>query len=287
MKNNLHPEWQDYLMRQIEQGRFVEIAAREDRGANHWVLIAQQHSSERSREQDLNAVVPRGRCVVSVLNPTNGVIGALAVEPPQSSLLDEQNTLDNDIPPREMARRTAIEISTRSKLDHEVAMLLNTGTDITFKDLVTVAGTEENLKGSLNRLKRFKNKGMNVQTIDQVVAIQPETILTRTVPASESEQVTLSYMGLEYAARGELMLVLHINADHLGSQLARLSTLNNQRTLKLLQAAQLMDLNVEAELSKEYSLRTGKWICVLLGLTNEADLLAKMGSVGNYIVENF
>lgn len=287
MADNLSPEWQEYLKRQIEQGRYVEIAAREDRGANRWVLIAQQHFSERSREQDLNAFIPRGRCVVSVLNPTNGLIGALAVEPPQDSLLDEQNTLDDAVPPREMARRTAIAISTRNKLDHEVAMVLNTGTDISYKDLVTVAGTEENLKGSLNRLKRFKNKGMNVQTIDQVVAIQPETILTKTVSAGESEQVTLTYMGLELAARGEPMLALHINTDHLSLQLARLSTLNNQRTLKLLQAAQLMDLNVEAEVSKEYSLRTGKWVCVILGLTNETELLAKMGPVGTYIVENF
>lgn len=297
MKHIPKAELQAYLSDQIEQGRYVEIAAPEPRGTESWVLMDRQHSSERARAQDLSIVVPKSPYVVSALKPTNGVIASLAVEPPQPSLLDENISPTNSAAPLEIARRTTMSIQSMKVTDHRVAMALNTDSSIPYETLVQLAGSEEELNDSLKRLKRFKTQGMNVQTIDQMVAIEPEKILTKSVPMGKTELVTLTYLGLEPAVRGDVMLMLQIRTVSVtdsvsvtgidGRQRTRLNTLNNQRTLKLLQAAQLMDLNVQAEMSREYDLWTRKWVFVLIAVTNEVNLLARMGPVGTFVNENF
>lgn len=297
MKRIPKPKLQAYLTHQIEQGRYIEIAAPERRGTENWVLIDRQHSRERSREQDLNIIIPRSPFVVSVLNPSNGLIASLAIEQPQPSLLDENISPTNSAAPLEIARRTTMSIQSMKEMDHRVAMALNTDPSIQYEAIVQVAGSEEEFKDSLKRLKRFKTQGMNVQTIDQMVAIEPEKILTKSVPTGATEQVTVTYIGLEPAAGGEVMLMLQIRAvlgaDSAsvtgidGRQRTRLNTLNNQRTLKLLQAAQLMDLNVQAEMSREYDLWTRKWVFVLIAVINEVNLLARMGPIGTFVNENF
>lgn len=287
MKRIPNSKLEAYLSHQIEQGRYVEIAAPELRGTENWVLLERQHFSERSRAQDLRILVPDSPYIVSALNPTNGVIASLAVEPLQPSLLDENISPPHSAAPQEIARRTAMSIQSMKEMDHRLALALNTNSSIRYEALVQISGSEEELKDSLKRIKRFKNQGINVHTIDQMVAIEPEMILTRSVPTGISEQVTLNYMGLEPAVRGEVMLMLQIHADSVRRQLTRLNTLNNQRTLKLLQAAQLLDLDVQAEISKEFDLWTRKWVFNLIVVTNEVNLLAKMGPVGTFVDQNF
>jgi hypothetical protein len=192
-------------------------------------------------------------------------------------------------PPLEIALKAAKSLEKMKVIDHNLAVALNNDSSILYQSLVNMAGSEGELKDSLRRLKRFKQHGLNVQTIDNLVTLAPEKILSKSVQTGITNQATLTYLGLARPVRGEVMVMLSLVADdgttHL--QLTRLNTLNNQRVLKLLQAAQLMDFVIQAEMSKELDLCTTKWIFNLVAVINEEDLIARMGPVGTYISENF
>jgi hypothetical protein len=224
-----------------------------------------------------------------VINPASGLIALFAVEQPQPSLLDGEFLPTNLSPPLEIARRTAIAIEKMKVIDHNVAMAFNNDSSILYHSLVKVAGSEGELKDSLKRLQRFKGRGLTVQTFDNLIVFAPEKILSKSVQTGITKQSTLTYLGLAQPIRGEVMVTLKLVADdgttHL--QLTRLNTLNNQRALKLLQAAQLMDFVIQAEISKEFDLMTTKWIFNLVAVTNEENLIARMGPIGTYITENF
>jgi hypothetical protein len=280
---------QAYLTRMIEQGKYVEIAVPESRGNDDWNLLERQHFKERSRRKDMSLIAPRSPYVVPVINPASGLIALFAIEQPQPSLFDGELLPTNLSPPLEIALKAAKSLEKMKVIDHNLAVALNNDSSILYQSLVNMAGSEGELKDSLRRLKRFKQHGLNVQTIDNLVTLAPEKILSKSVQTGITNQATLTYLGLARPVRGEVMVMLSLVADdgttHL--QLTRLNTLNNQRVLKLLQAAQLMDFVIQAEMSKELDLCTTKWIFNLVAVINEEDLIARMGPVGTYISENF
>jgi hypothetical protein len=284
--NALH---QAYLTRMIAQGKYVEIAVPESRGNDDWNLLERQHSKERSRKRDMSLIVPKSQYIVPTIKAASGLIALFAIEQPQPNLFDSEILPAHLSTPIEIARRTAISLETMKVKDHNLAVALKNDSSILYDALVEIAGSEVELKNSLKRLKRFKAHGLNVQTIDNHVSFEPEKIIAKSVQTGLKLQATLTYIGLAQPVRGEVMVMLNLVAKDGTShqQLTRLNTLNNQRALKLLQAAQLMDFFIQAEMSQEFDLWTTRWIFNLVAVINEEDLIDRMGPVGTYIHENF
>lgn len=297
MRNKNGPEIKAHIREQMRAGHYVEIAVPESRGADRWVPIGEQHANERSREKDLEAITPASVFVVSVLNPNSGLVGAVAVEPVQAGLLEVESTTLQDMPAHEVARRFATSLADMRSIDERVSNALNSSSAGTYEDLVKIAGSDVDLTASLKRIRRFQGTKVDIQTIEAVVSIVPQRLLLRSVPSTKSEVVHVRYLGTEVARRGEFVMSMQFSmtpdtstlahSQNSERQLVRLDTDNNLRTLKLLQASQLMDLNVRVRMEKHFDLRTTKWGFVISELVNESELLTQMDMVGKYITENF
>lgn len=297
MKNKNDPEIQAHIRGQMRAGNFVEIAIPESRGEDRWVPIGDQHATERSREKDLKAITPASVYVVSVLNPNSGLVAAVAVEPAQAGLLEVESATLQEAPAHEVARRFTNSLNEMRSIDDRVSTSLNSSNAGTFEDLVTIAGSVDDLTASLKRIRRFQGSKVNIQTIEAVVSMDPQRLLLRSVPSNKSEVVDSRYLGTEVSRRGEFAVRMQFSMAPDEStlayspdpqrQLVRLDTSNNLRTLKLLQASQLMDLNVRVRMQRHFDLTTTKWGFVICELVNESDLVTQMGEIGKYVTENF
>lgn len=297
MKNKTDPEVQAHIREQMRAGNYVEIAVPESRGADRWIPIGEQHANERSREKDLKAITPASVFVVSVLNPTSGLVGAVAVEPVQAGLLEVESTTLQDVPAHEVARRFAASLPDMRSIDERVSSALNSSSAGTYEELVKIAGSDDDLTASLKRIRHFQGSKVDIQTIESVVSIDPQRLLLRSVPSTKSEVVHVRYLGTEIARRREFVVSMQFSrtpdentfaySPNSERQLVRLDTDNNLRTLKILQASQLMDLSVRVRMEKHFDLRTTKWGFVISELVNESELLTQMDMVGKYVTENF
>lgn len=297
MKRIKNPEIQAHIREQIRAGNYVEIAVPEPRGADQWIPISDQHAKERSREMDLKAITPASPFVVSVLNPTSGLLASIAVEPVQTGLLESGSNNLHETPAHEVARQFTASIDEMRLIDQHVSKSLNSSSVSTYEELLQIAGSEDNLTASLKRIRRFKGAKTEIQTIDSVVSIDPQQLLLRSIPSRESAVVAVRYLGVEASCAGEFAVNLQFFMP-LGEralkfstsperQFVRLGTTNNLRTLKLLQASQLMDLEVQMRIEKHFDLRTTKWSFVASEVLNEQDVLHQMDLVGRYVEMNF
>lgn len=297
MKQKNVAELKAYFQREIDKGKFVEIAVPELRSKNQWVLIGDQHTWERTRERDLKEIIPQSAFVVPVLNPLNGVIAAVAITPPQQSLLDVALAAIDEVLPNEVARLASSSLKSMQETDLRVVEALNSAAVTSYEDLLQIIGTEHGVANSLKRIRRFKSKGIHVQTIDGVIKLEPEKLLTKSLRSAHNQTMFITYQGIEGAPRGELQLGLRVakSSDGLAGSVVgqesrlrvRLDTLDNRRTLKLLQASQLMELEMQAVIGKQLDLATGKWVFTLESVVDEEGLQSQMGAVGTYILENF
>jgi hypothetical protein len=292
-------EIQLYVGRSIKEGRYEEIAVPEQRSPDTWVALDTQHSNERTRGRNLQMVTPRSPYVATVLKPATGVIAALAVDPPQASVLkgfDEAAPVETQTA-AELAVHFSNELQTNKKCDLAIATALQSNATVTYEDLIPIAGAVGLVKDSLRRLRQFKNIGLKIQTIDTLVVIEPAEIMIRSLPSAVTVKLNISYLGLSSAQRGDNFVVLAIASDNALSLneffqnqahvKARLNTINNLIGLKLLQAAQLMELDVECVMGKEFDLRSQKWVYTVTDVVDTANLIDRLGRVGEAIRDTF
>lgn len=300
MTSKKEKEIRTYIARSIKEGRYEEIAVPEQRSPDTWVPLEQQHAREKKRGRALNNVITnRSPYITTVLKPATGVIAAVAIDPPQNSLL---SGIDTDTPidhqsAAEVAERTYEDMLAEKKRDLAIACALQSQTAVMYEQLIPVAGTLKSLESSLRRLRDFKDSGLKVQTTESLVAFEPNAILTRYIPSASTVQLKIRYCGLLPAQRITHLVALEIPAENAREAKqyfwdqsrvnARLSTIDNLFTLKLLQAAQLMDLDVECVMGKEFDLKTQKWVYSVGEIIDTADLIARLGRVGEVIQEKF
>jgi hypothetical protein len=284
-----------HVRAQIRAGKYVEIAVPESRGANKWVPVDEQHADERRREQTLKSVSPVSLYVTSVLNPATGLLGAVAVDPSQTGLLELESTPLKDAPAIEVARRFSSSLNDMRTTDERVVNSLNSSTVSNYEELERIAGSCSELKASLKRIHRFQGSKTDIQTIDSLVTMDPKKLLVRSVPSVDNAVVQARYLGIQGKPGKGFIVAMQftINTGTHGfrpnqySQWVQLDTSNNMRTLKLLQASQLMELSISVSMERRYDLTSTKWIFSISALQDEPELVSSMGDIGRYISDNY
>jgi len=288
----------EYIARSIKEGRYKEIAVPEQRSPDAWVPLERQHTDERKRGWALNNVITsRSPYITTVLKPATGMIAAVAVDPPQESLLKgvETDTPIHHLSAAEVAKKLYGDMLNNKKIDLAVASTLMTQTGVTYEQLISVASSRRNLESSLRRLRDFRAEGFKVLTSESLVEFKPHQTLNRYIPSDSTVQLEIRYCGTSTDQRTTNMVILEIpKGNSAESKLyflnelfikARLSSIDNLATLKLLQAAQIMDLNVECLIGRDFDLKTQKWVYSIIEIIDTTNLITQLGPLGAIIQE--
>lgn len=274
-------ELQRYIRSMIERGEYTQSAAPIVRGDDRWRLLADQHQQDRRYEKDLSTVCGTHPLTAMVLNPARNLIARVGVAPPQAEMELPVGAVCQDIPaapsPRDIAERT----KSHRETDLHVCKVINSGQVQSYEQLVTVCGSEDALRASLGRIRRFKDGGVAVQTIDGLVAFDPQELVSRALRCETTERVRVQLQGMEDSKRGRIEVKLRVQRsadwDRLPGERVCLDTVDNHRTVKILQAAQFLEIFVPVELGAEYDLRERKRFTSLIGFEDEDALMARVG----------
>lgn len=279
MKDNV--ELQRYIRTKIERGEYTQAAAPIVRGNDRWTLLSEQHQIDRRYEADLRTLYGAHPLMATVLHPMKNLIARVAVAPPQVEMDLSVPSDSADIPAAPSPRVIADNTSSYREMDLQVCKAIDSGQVQSYEQLVALCGSEDELRGSLQRIRRFRADGLEVQTIDGLVKFNPQELVTRTLRYEAAERACVQLKGMEDSRRGriEVTLLVRRSADtgRLVSERVSLDTVDNHRTVKILQAAQFLDIFVEVQLGAEYDLHKRKRFTSLIGFEDETALMVTVG----------
>lgn len=281
-------ELDQYIRGRIESGDYTQSAVPIVRGDDCWTLLADQHRQDKNYERDLQTICGPDPFAATVLNAARNLIARVQVPPAQAELaLDRSSeTPLEDQSPRLIAEK----LKMRQETDLKVCEAINSGQIQSYEQLVRTCGSEEEVKASLRRIRRFKGAGVAVETVAGMVNFNPEELVRRTLRYERTESALVQLTSMEESKRGRVEVTVRIErpagAGAWRRERVRLDTVNNLRTVKVLQAALLIETSVAVQLGAEQDLYSGKKFTSIVSLENEAELMEKFGPVA-HIVESF
>lgn len=283
-------ELQRYVRTRLELGDYTQSAAPMVRGQDRWTLLSDQHQQDRQHEKDLLTICGAHPFAATVLNPARNQMARVSVSPPQVEMELSQEPQPPQLPPAPSPRAIAEATKSRQKLDLQVCEAINSGQVQSYEQLVGACGSEEELRASLRRIRRFKGGGIAVQTIEGLVEFCPQVLVSRTMRYERTERASVQLLGMEDSRRGRVEVSLRIQRSAGSGGWLRervcLDTVDNLRVVKILQAAQLAEISVDVLVGAEHDLHKGKMFTSLLGIEEEDALMEKLGELAQ-ILERF
>lgn len=292
MKKKL--EMEAYVRKQLAANNFVAVVVPEQRKDDKWLSLKDQHTQDRHQEKTLRLLCDTDPYIVTAFNGAKNVLSVCAIRPPQDSLpLDEKLV---PFEPEKVAREAERSVLETKETDRRVVDLLNAGRVKSYEELVAAVGTPEALHRALIRISHLKDKGTELATFSTVVPLDPGRILTKSLRSEKTRVETVEFFGLAKEGRGQLQVLLspegsgqtdaELNRSRVRTYIrARLDTRNNARTLKLLQAAQFMNLKVEVAIGEQYDIGARRLVPIVEALRGEDDLVSKIGPLAELIDE--
>jgi len=274
-------ELQRYIRSKIERGEYTQSVAPIVRGDDRWSLLSDQHEQDKRYEKDLSTVCGTHPLTATVLNPVRNLIARVGVAPPQSEMHLPQSSELPNVPAAPLPQVIAEVTKRRQKMDLEVCETINSGQVQSFEQLLALCGSEDELRASLRRIRRFKRGGVAVQTIDGLVEFDPQELVSRTLRYETAERASVQLKGMRDSKRGRIEVTLRIrrsgDSGRLPGECVCLDTVDNHRTVKILQAAQFLEIFVAVQLGAEYDLHERRKFTTLIGFEDEEALMVRVG----------
>lgn len=279
MKNDA--ELQRYVRSKIDSGEYTQAVAAVVRGDDRWTLLSDQHQQDRRYEADLSTLHGAHPLTATVLNPARNLIARVGVPPPQLEMDLPVGSDSGGMSPAPSPRVIDDTIRSQQKLDLQVCGAINSGRVQTYEQLVALCGSEDELRGSLRRIRRFKDEGVAVQTINGLVEFDPQVLVTRTLRYETKERASVQLKGMEDSRRGRIEVTLRVQRSAstipVLAERVCLDSVDNHRAVKILQAAQFLELFIEVQLGAEYDLHKQKRFTSLIGFEDESALMVSVG----------